>query len=62
MFRKNNNIIMATAIRQIPTLFGEEAQRFLRKAEMVESEPGTVRYPASEIKAFEQILKEANML
>lgn len=53
---------MATAIRQIPTLFGEEAQAFLRQAEMVESNPGTIQYPASEIEAFEQILREANML
>lgn len=53
---------MATAIRQIPTLFGKEAQTFLRKAEMVESHPGVIQYPESEIEAFEQILKGANML
>ena len=32
---------MATAIRVIPTLHGEEARKFIENAEWVEKHPGT---------------------
>jgi len=35
---------MATAIRNIPTLFGAEAEAFLRAAEKTESHPGTIDF------------------
>ena len=35
---------MATAIRNIPTLFGAEAETFLRAAEEAEAHPGTIDF------------------
>lgn len=35
---------MATAIRNIPTLFGAEADAFLRAAEEAEKHPGTIDF------------------
>ena len=34
---------MARPIRNIPTLFGNEAQSFIREAERVEANPGTIK-------------------
>jgi len=53
---------MATAIRNIPTLFGNEAEAFLRAAEMVEANPVKMRISRSEMAATRSILTEAGLL
>jgi len=53
---------MATAIRNIPTLFGHEAEAFLRAAETVEANPATVHISRSEMAATRSILTEAGLL
>ena len=53
---------MARPIRNIPTLFGNEAQSFIREAERVEANPGTIKVQRKDINIMKQILREANML
>ena len=53
---------MARPIRNIPTLFGNEAQNFILEAERVEANPGTIKVQRKDINVMKQILREANML
>jgi len=48
---------MATAIRNIPTLFGAEAEAFLRAAEEAESNPGTIDF-REQTKVFTEYFKK----
>ena len=51
---------MAIAIRSIPTLYGEDAERFLKRAE--EAEKNTQRTNiAHNIKLVEEFLRKQNM-
>lgn len=52
---------MATAIRAIPTLYGESAFRFEREAEKIERHPGTEDY-RKEAKVVSEYLKKTNVL
>lgn len=40
---------MAKPIRNIPTLFGNEAQSFIREAERVETKTGTIKVQRRDI-------------
>lgn len=53
---------MARPIRNIPTLFGAEADAFLREAERVEANPGTIKISCEDIEIMKQILCEANII
>lgn len=53
---------MARPIRSIPTLFGNEAQGFIREAERVETKSGTIKVQRRDINVMKQILREANLL
>ena len=50
---------MATAIRSIPTLYGKEADSFLRAAQEVEAHPGTINM-TREAKLMRDYLKTQN--
>ena len=51
---------MATPIRNIPTLFGKDAEVFLQAAERVEANPGTIDITA-EAHALEKYLRKQNL-
>lgn len=53
---------MARPIRNIPTLFGDEAEAFLREAERVEANPGTIKISLEDIEIMKEILREANIV
>lgn len=53
---------MARPIRNIPTLFGVEAQAFLQEAERVEANPGTVKISREDVDIMYEILREANIV
>ena len=55
--------IMATPIRIIPTLQGEDAERFLKRAEWVEAHPGTGKdkFTKSDIRRLREYLREQNL-
>ena len=55
------NIIMATAIRAIPTLYGETAKSFESEAERTEQNPGTQDY-RHEAKVVSDFLKTCTVL
>lgn len=57
-YQKRN---MARPIRNIPTLFGNEAQNFISQTERVEANPGTIKVRRKDINIMKQILREANM-
>jgi len=48
---------MATAIRNIPTLFGREADAFLRAAEATEANPGTIDFKVQAKLCREYVMK-----
>lgn len=52
---------MATAIRVIPTLHGEEARKFLERAEWVEAHPGRTKISKSYINKMNNFLREMNL-
>lgn len=52
---------MAKPIRTIPTLFGEEAQKFEAQALSVEANPGTIRIPKSDIELVRNVLRNIGM-
>ena len=52
---------MATAIRAIPTLFGETAKTFEKEAAQTERNPGTLDY-RHEAKIVSEYLKTSNAL
>lgn len=53
---------MARPIRNIPTLFGKEAQNFIREAVRVEANPGSIKVQRKDINVMKQILREANIV
>lgn len=61
ILQQERKIIMATAIRAIPTLYGESAFRFEREAEKIERHPGTEDY-RKEAKVVSEYLKKTNVL
>ena len=52
---------MATAIRVIPTLHGEEARKFIERAEWVEAHPGQKKMDPAYIKKVKDFLRENNI-
>ena len=53
---------MATPIRIIPTLQGEEARKFIERAEWVEAHPGTdKRFSREDVIRLRQYLREQNL-
>lgn len=52
---------MATAIRVIPTLHGDEARKFIERAEWVEAHPGRTKMDSAFIKQMKDFLRENNM-
>ena len=52
---------MATPIRVIPTLHGEEARKFIEKAEWVEAKQGQTKMDPKFIKMMKEFLRENNM-
>lgn len=53
---------MATEIRVIPTLHGEEARKFLENAEWTEAHPGSAgRISKDDIKMLKNYLREMNL-
>lgn len=57
---KHNNI-MARPIRNIPTLFGEEAKKFELEAARVEANPGTIRIPKQDAQLVRNVLRNLNL-
>jgi len=56
---KHNN--MARPIRNIPTLFGEEAKKFELEAARVEANPGTIRIPKQDAQLVRNVLRNLNL-
>lgn len=52
---------MAKPIRNIPTLFGEEAQKFEAQALSVEANPGTIRIPKRDVELVRNVLLNIGM-
>ena len=52
---------MATPIRVIPTLHGEEARKFIERAEWVEAHPGQTKMDPMFIKMMKEFLREMNL-
>lgn len=52
---------MATPIRVIPTLHGEEARKFIERAEWVEAHPGQTKMDPKFIKMMKEFLREMNL-
>lgn len=52
---------MATPIRVIPTLHGEEARKFIERAEWVEAHPGQTKMDLKFIKMTKEFLREMNL-
>lgn len=53
---------MATAIRIIPTLQGEEAKKFLENAEWTEAHPGSIKVDKKKVELTRKFLREMNLL
>ena len=53
---------MARPIRAIPTLYGKEAEAFLRAAEAVEANPGTITVSRQQVECVRKMMAEAHML
>ena len=53
--------IMARPIRNIPTLFGEEAKKFELEAARVEANPGTIRIPKQDAQLVRNVLRNLNL-
>lgn len=54
--------VMATAIRIIPTLQGEEAEKFLENAEWTEAHPGSIKVDKKKVELTRKFLREMNLL
>ena len=53
---------MATPIRVIPTLQGEEARKFIEQAEWVEAHPGPdKKFSRNDVIRLRQYLREQNL-
>ena len=52
---------MTTAIKDIPTLRGEEARKFIERAEWVKAYPGGTKMDASYIKKMRDFLHDMNL-
>ena len=52
---------MATPIRVIPTLHGEEARKFIERAEWVEAHPCQTKVDPEYIKKMKAFLREMNL-
>ena len=52
---------MATPIRVIPTLHGEEARKFIERAEWVEAHPGQTKVDPEYIKKMKAFLRDMNL-
>mgnify|MGYP007090221599 CR=1 FL=1 len=52
---------MATPIRIIPTLHGEEARKFIERAELVEAHPGQTKVSKKDIELTKKFLQEMNL-
>ena len=53
---------MAQPIRNIPILYGKEAERFLRAAEEAEANPGTITISRQQVECTRRMMAEAGML
>ena len=53
---------MARPIRAIPTLYGKEAEAFLRAAEAVEANPGSITISRQQVDCVRQMMAHAQML
>ena len=58
----NKNTIMARPIRNIPILYGKEADAFLRAAEEAEANPGTITISRQQVECTRRMMAEAGML
>ncbi len=52
---------MTTAIKDIPTLHGEEVRKFIERAEWVKAYPGGTKMDASYIKKMRDFLRDMNL-
>ena len=52
---------MATAIRVIPTLHGEEARKFIERAEWVEAHPGGMEVSKAYIQKMKNFVHRMDM-
>ena len=59
---KKENKTMARPIRAIPTLFGRDAEAFLRAAEATEANPGRISISSHDVELVHRMMAEANML
>lgn len=59
---KKKRKVMATAIRIIPTLQGEEAEKFLENAEWTEAHPGSIKVDKKKVELTRKFLREMNLL
>lgn len=59
---KKKRKVMATAIRIIPTLQGEEADKFLENAEWTEAHPGSIKVDKKKVELTRKFLREMNLL
>ena len=53
--------MMATPIRVIPTLHGEEARKFLERAEWVEAHPGRIKISKKDVELTKKFLREMDL-
>ena len=53
---------MARPIRAIPTLYGKEAEAFMRAAEAVEANPGTITVSRQQVECVRQMMAHAQAL
>ena len=53
---------MATEIRVIPTLHGEEARKFLENAEWTEAHPGRIKVNKKDVDLTRKFLREMDLL
>ena len=53
---------MARPIRAIPTLHGKEAEAFMRAAEAVEANPGTITVSRQQVECVRQMMAHAQAL
>ena len=52
---------MAKPIRTIPTLLGDDAQKFEAQAIRVEANPGTIRIPKRDVELVRNVLRSLGM-
>ncbi len=52
---------MTTAIKDTPTLHGEEVRKFIERAEWVKAYPGCTKMDASYIKNMRDLLRDMNL-